>query len=70
MTEAFTNSLCSVGAMLQVEEAVLKQTPFVIHSPKGKATNCIKHIVARLEKNDYNEYTGLSGFIKKLFEKT
>lgn len=52
-----------------VEQAVLKQSPFYVHSPKSKASGCLRHIVARLEKTDYNEYAGLSGFIRKLFGK-
>ena len=45
-----------------VEQAVLKQKPFFISAPKSKAASCLRHIVAKLEKTDYNEYSGLSGF--------
>jgi len=50
-----------------VEQAVLKQKPFFISAPKSKAASCLRHIVAKLEKTDYNEYSGLSGFLQKLF---
>jgi len=50
-----------------VEQAVLKQKPFFIHAPKSKASGCLRHIVAKLEKTDYNEYSGFSGFLQKLF---
>ena len=52
-----------------VEQAVLKQKPFFISAPKSKAASCLRHIVAKLEKTDYNEYSGLSGFLQKLFGK-
>ncbi|UTC74613.1 MinD/ParA family protein [Treponema sp. OMZ 792] len=50
-----------------VEQAVLKQKPFFIYAPKSKAAGCLRHIVAKLEKTDYNEYSGFSGFLQKLF---
>ncbi len=50
-----------------VEQAVLKQKPFLINAPKSKAASCIRHIVAKLEKTDYNELSGLTGFLQKLF---
>lgn len=52
-----------------VEQAVLKQKPFFIYAPKSKAASCLRHIVAKLEKTDYNEYSGLSGFLQKIFGK-
>lgn len=52
-----------------VEQAVLRQKPFFIHAPKSKAAGCLRHIVAKLEKTDYNEYSGFSGFLQKLFGK-
>ena len=50
-----------------VTKAVLKQKPFIIAEPSGKASGCLKHIVSRLEKTEIPENGGLSGFIKKLF---
>ncbi|PIE97885.1 MAG: ATP-binding protein [Treponema sp.] len=50
-----------------VEQAVLKQIPFFVSSPKSKASACLRHIVARLEKTDYQEFSGISGFIQKIF---
>lgn len=52
---------------ISVEQAVLRQKPFFIYSPKSKASGCLRHIVAKLEKTDYNEYSGFSGFLQKLF---
>lgn len=46
----------SVGA------SVLRQVPFLIHEPRGKASVCLRHIVAKLEKTEIAETGGLSGF--------
>ena len=50
-----------------VTKAVLKQKPFIIAEPNGKASGCLKHIVSRLEKTEIPENGGLSGVIKKRF---
>ena len=49
-----------------VSQAVLRQKPFIIVEPKGKASICVHHIVSRLEKVEYKEGGGLGKFIKKL----
>ncbi|MGP1576399.1 MAG: MinD/ParA family protein [Treponema sp.] len=53
-----------------VSRSVLKQKPFIVAEPHGKASICLKHIVARLEKTDIPDDGGLSGFLKKLFSKS
>ena len=50
-----------------VEQAVLKQKPFFVNAPKSKAAGCLRHIVAKLEKTDYNELSGISGFLQRIF---
>ncbi|MFP4362336.1 MAG: MinD/ParA family protein [Spirochaetia bacterium] len=50
-----------------VQSAVLKQKPFLVYDPKGKASICVKHIVSRLEKIEYREGSGITGFLRKLF---
>ncbi len=51
-------------------QAVIAQTPFLIKSPTSKAASCLNHIVAKLEKMEYNEAQGgFSKFIKKLFSR-
>ncbi len=50
-----------------VEQAVLRQKPFFINAPKSRAAACLRHIVSKLEKTDYTEYSGLSGFLQKIF---
>lgn len=50
-----------------VTKAVLSQKPFFLHSSKSKSACCLRHIVAKLEKTDYNEHSGVPGFLQKLF---
>jgi flagellar biosynthesis protein FlhG len=50
-----------------VQNAVIKQRPFMALDPKGKASICIDHIVRRLENMDFKEGSGISQFLKKLF---
>ncbi|MEL3905881.1 MAG: MinD/ParA family protein [Treponema sp.] len=53
-----------------VSRAVLKQKPFVVTEPSGKASSCLKHIVARLEKTEISESGGFTAFVKKLFSRS
>ncbi len=53
-----------------VHQAVLKQRPFLILDPKGKASMCVEHIVSRLEKIEYREGGGVGRFLKRLFNRT
>ena len=48
-----------------VQNAVIKQKPFVVTEPKSKAAICVKHIVSRLENIEYREGGGLNRFLKK-----
>jgi flagellar biosynthesis protein FlhG len=50
-----------------VQNAVIRQRPFLSLDPKGKASICIDHIVRRLENIDFKEGRGISKFLKKLF---
>ena len=50
-----------------VSQSVLRQKPFLIVDPKGKASVCLKHIVARIEKTEYPAEEGLGRFVRKLF---
>jgi len=54
-----------------VYNSVLKQKPFKIMQPKGKASICIDHIVYRLDNEDskyYKEGNGFSQFLTKIFK--
>ena len=50
-----------------VQRAVLKQKPFCVLDPKSKATQCIEHIVGRLERVEIGKRGGLSRFMGRLF---
>ena len=52
-----------------VQNAVIRQKPFVVTEPKSKAAICVKHIVSRLENIEYKEGGGLGGFLKKIISK-
>ena len=50
-----------------VQSSVLKQRPFTVVDPKGKAAQCLMNIVSRLEKIEYKEGSGLGTFLNRLF---
>ncbi len=50
-----------------VQQAILKQKPFVALDPKGKASICIRQLASRLEKVEYKEGSGIGSFLKRLF---
>ncbi len=49
-----------------VQQAILRQKPFLILDPKSKASVCINQISSRLEKVEYREGSGVGQFIKRL----
>ncbi len=49
-----------------VQQAVLRQKPFIVSDPKGKASVCLKHIVSRIEKTEFLETEGFGRFMRKL----
>lgn len=50
-----------------VQSSVLKQRPFSVVDPKGRAAQCLMNIVGRLEKIEYKEGSGLGTFLNRLF---
>lgn len=52
-----------------VLNAVLRQRPFFELSPSCKASECIRHIVGRLENIEYKEGSGVTSFLKRMFAK-
>lgn len=52
-----------------VLNAVLRHRPFFDLSPNCKASECIRHIVGRLENIEYKEGSGVSTFLKRMFSK-
>jgi len=52
-----------------VQQAILKQKPFLSLDPRCKASICINQIAGRLEKNEYREGGGVGRFLKRLFNR-
>ncbi|MDR2247084.1 MAG: MinD/ParA family protein [Treponema sp.] len=50
-----------------VSQAVIRQKPFMVMDPKCKASQCVQHIVGRMEKNDPRESEGVGNMIKRFF---
>jgi flagellar biosynthesis protein FlhG len=49
-----------------VSQAVLRQRPFMVESPRSKAAQCVQHIVGRLEKTEIREGGGFRNMVKRL----
>ncbi|MBR6060940.1 MAG: MinD/ParA family protein, partial [Spirochaetales bacterium] len=49
-----------------IPQSVRKQMPFIINDPKAKASQCVKHIVSRLEGVEFKEGGGLKNFLAKM----
>lgn len=49
-----------------VSASVIKQKPFYVTDPKGKAAVCIKHLVGRMEHVEFREGSGITRFLNKL----
>lgn len=52
-----------------VQQAILKQKPFLVLDPKSKASICVQQIASRLERVEYREGGGVGQFLKRLFGK-
>jgi flagellar biosynthesis protein FlhG len=52
-----------------VSQSVLRQRPFLVVDPKSKASQCIQHIVGRMEKSEVRENSGFGNMIKRLLGK-
>lgn len=50
-----------------VQQAVLRQKPFIAMDPKSRASTCVQHIVGRLEKSEVKGGGGLGSLIRRLF---
>ncbi|MCL2230840.1 MAG: MinD/ParA family protein [Treponema sp.] len=51
-----------------VQHAVLRQKPFMVVDPKCKASNCVQHIVERMDRNKPIESAGFGAMFKRLFK--
>ncbi|TVR68344.1 MAG: MinD/ParA family protein [Spirochaetaceae bacterium] len=50
-----------------VQQAILKQKPFLALDPRSKASICVNQIAGRLEKVEFREGGGVGRFLKRLF---
>ena len=50
-----------------VHQAVLRQKPFSVLEPKGKASICVQHIIERLERIEPNNRNGFARFLGRMF---
>ena len=51
-----------------VTHAVLKQRPFMIVDPKSKASQCVQHIVGRMDKIEVPDTGGFGKMFKRMFK--
>jgi flagellar biosynthesis protein FlhG len=52
-----------------VSQAVHKQRPFMVDSPRSKAAQCIQHIVGRMEKTEIRDGGGFGNMLKRIWGK-
>jgi flagellar biosynthesis protein FlhG len=50
-----------------VIQAVIRQKPFMVIDPKCKASQCVQHIVDRLEKTEVREAGGFGAMMRRFF---
>jgi flagellar biosynthesis protein FlhG len=50
-----------------VSQAVLRQKPFMVIDPRCKASQCVQHIVERMEKSELRKAGGFGAMLKKFF---
>jgi flagellar biosynthesis protein FlhG len=50
-----------------VSHAVLRQKPFMVIDPRCKASQCVQHIVGRMEKSDLKNTGGFGNMFKRIF---
>ncbi|MDR3130970.1 MAG: MinD/ParA family protein [Treponema sp.] len=50
-----------------VSQAVIQQKPFMVIDPKCKASQCVQHIVGRMEKSNIREDGGFGNMLKRFF---
>ncbi|MDR1899281.1 MAG: MinD/ParA family protein [Treponema sp.] len=50
-----------------VVQAVIRQKPFMVVDPRCKASQCVQHIVDRLEKTEVRETGGFGAMMRRFF---
>jgi flagellar biosynthesis protein FlhG len=51
-----------------VSQAVLRQRPFMVVDPKCKASQCVQHIVGRMDKTEVKDNGGFGNMLKRMFK--
>ena len=51
-----------------VSQAVLRQRPFMVIDPKCKASQCVQHIVGRMDKIEVRDNGGFGNMLKRMFK--
>ena len=51
-----------------VSQAVYKQQPFMVVDPKCKASQCVQHIVGRMDKIEIKDEGGIGKIFKRMFK--
>lgn len=52
-----------------VSASVIRQKPWIVSNPSSKPSICIKHIIGKIEKTDFEVEEGLNRFLKKFRRK-
>lgn len=52
-----------------VQQSVIRQKPFIIVNPTSKPSQCVKHIVGRIEKTEPGASDGVQSFLSKFLRK-
>jgi flagellar biosynthesis protein FlhG len=51
----------------EVSKAVLRQKPFMVTDPRCKASQCVQHIVARMDNAGFREAGGFGAMMRRVF---
>ncbi|MDR2662757.1 MAG: MinD/ParA family protein [Treponema sp.] len=51
-----------------VSQAVLKQRPFMVVDPKCRASQCVQHIMGRMDKTEVRDNGGFGTMLKRMFK--
>jgi len=52
-----------------VQASVIRQKPFLVVNPASKPSQCVKHIIGRIEKTDTGSSEGVSSFLRKFLKR-
>ncbi|MDR1352342.1 MAG: MinD/ParA family protein [Treponema sp.] len=55
---------------ITVSHAVLRQKPFMVIDPGCKASQCVQHIVGRMERSDIKNVGGFGNMFKRIFSRS